>query len=232
MLQQAQNLHARIDEYVRLAKAHKDASATRTRSDEVKELRDRISQTVARMRVMRDEGGVAFVVPDATSARETIAEYRAQLKVSDDEVGKVHNKLKRLTKKLHDDLEKTVDAAIGALEKSIPSIDETYLKEVEQIPGYATKVQEVRRERAALLSGRALSDMDATQLSVFLKRRTFVSSLAANLTPTEFPKEVREFFAAMKRGGGAPLDKFTEVVQEWLKERDQLKNVRITLVTR
>jgi hypothetical protein len=59
-----------------------------------------------------------------------------------------------------------------------------------------------------------------------------VKTLADRLNPDEFPKEVREFFSAMRRGG-APLEKFTETVRQWLSDRDQLKNVRITLaVTR
>lgn len=229
LVERTRQLYARIEEYTRLAKAHKDAAVTRNRSEEMKEARVQLSGTLARISVLRDEGGVVFVLPDPTTTLQATRDYVAQLKMSDDEVGKLHNKLRRSAKKLQDELDKALASAISSLEKSIPSIDEAYLKEVELIPGFASQVQDVRRERAALLSGRALSEMDAMQLSVFLKKREFVKSLAERLTPDDFPREVRDFFAAMRRGG-ATLEKFTDAVRQWLGDRDQLRNVRITLV--
>ncbi len=70
--------------------------------------------------------------------------------------------------------------------------------------------------------------MTADNLEQFLESRNALRALADQLNPDEFPKEVLEFFKA-ERQGGAPLDKFTSPVREWLAEKDQLKNVRVVI---
>jgi hypothetical protein len=70
--------------------------------------------------------------------------------------------------------------------------------------------------------------MTAPELEEFLDRRDALKQLADQLNPEEFPKEVLEFFKAARRGG-APLEKFTSSVQEWLSQQDLLTSVRIVI---
>jgi hypothetical protein len=228
LLLTTQQLRGRIERHTQLAKAHKAAGSIRERAVELKEVREQMTATLSRLEVLRREGGVVIKPPDPAASLQLANDYRTQLKQTDMESGKEHNKVRRSAEKVLGELAKLLESAVTSIEKSIPSIDETYLKEVEQIPGYADQVQTVRRERAALLSGRSLREMEPDQLSIFLKRREVVKTLADRLTPEEFPKEVREFFSAMRRGG-ATLEKFTDTVRQWLADRDQLKNVRISL---
>jgi hypothetical protein len=73
--------------------------------------------------------------------------------------------------------------------------------------------------------------MSADALKEFLNRREALKKLADDLKPDEFPEDVLAFFRA-GRHGGAPLDKLTVPVKQWLADRDLLKNVRVIVIAR
>ena len=121
--------------------------------------------------------------------------------------------------------------ALELVNRDLPAIEESFLRQVEQIPGYVEQVANIRQRRDALLRNLDLQSMNAPSLAEFLDKRDQLRDLADQLKPDEFPKEVLEFFRATRQGG-APLEKFTSAVREWLEQRGQLKNVRVTMIQR
>ena len=89
----------------------------------------------------------------------------------------------------------------------------------------------IRQQRDALLNGND-PRLSAEALEQFLDHREALRKLADDLTPDEFPNEVLEFFKAGRHGGGAPLEKLTPSVRQWLSDRDLLKYVRVRVVVR
>jgi hypothetical protein len=233
LARRAQDLRERIDAVIRLGKAHKEAESVRARASELKASRQQLETTLAKASVLAKQTNASLKVPDVSAASTNLTDYSNALRdAGAADTGKDYARFRRSLSKVIGDLGKVVETALDAIEKDAPNIDETFLKQVELIPGYAPRVQEIRRERDALLTGRDLSAMDAAQLSIFLKKREAVKTLTDRLDVKEIPKDVLDFFSAARRQPGAPLEKFTEAVRRWLEDRDQLKNLRIVVVSR
>jgi len=229
----AQDLRGRIDGVIRLGKAHKEAESIRARATELKASRQQLETTLAKASVLTKQTNASLKAPDVSAASTSLGDYRNALRdAGATDPGKDYARFRRSFQKVVGDIGKTVESALEAIEKDAPNIDETFLKQVELIPGYAVQVQEIRRDRDAVLTGRGLSGMNATQLSIFLKKRESVRTLADRLDVKEIPKDVLDFFSAARRQPGAPVEKLTDAVRKWLEERDQLKNVRIVVVSR
>jgi len=224
------SLRAEVERHAALTKAYKAAEGLRERTKELKEEREGLMLTVAKLAVLRDGAGASVGGVDVGAALQTAGDYVEHLKAASADSGKVHNKFRRSVEKVHKEVDKVLEKQFAEIEKSIPSIDETYLKQVELIPGYAGKVKTVRAEKQKLLSSVSLSEMEPLQLAEFLERREAVKTLSESLSPAEFPEEVRDFFGAMRRDA-ATLDKLTETVRQWLADRDLLKILRLRVVT-
>lgn len=150
------------------------------------------------------------------------------LKSNPSELGKSYGPTKRSVDAFRKGAEAAVEKAIDAVNRDLPNIDEGFLKQVEMIPAYVKQVASIREQRDRLSKGIDIHRMAAPELEQFLDRRDSLRVLADQLLPAEFPKEVLEFFKAA-RHEGAPLEKFTKSVQEWLEKRNQLRNVRVVV---
>jgi hypothetical protein len=230
LLARIASLRGEVERHAALTKAYKAAAGIRARTEELKEEREGVILAMAKLDVLRDGTGASVGGVNVEAVLQTAGVYVERLKSSAADSGKEHNKFRRSVEKVHKDLDKMLEKRLAEIEKSIPSIDETYLRQVEQIPGYAEKVKAVRAARQKLLSGVSLSEMGPSQLTEFLERRETVKTLSDSLSPAEFPEEVRDFFVAMRRDA-ATLDKLTETVRQWLADRDLLKHLRLRVVT-
>jgi hypothetical protein len=231
LLERCVTVRAEIEKRDALRRSHKDAESLRLRAEELSTFRVSLGESLEKINVLRAKDVAVGKLPESTAAVNSLQEYGRKLSEDPLDSGKEYGRLKRSVGKLGDDLAATTAKALDLVKRSLPSIEESFLKQVETIPKYADQVARIRRERDALLRGTDPHSMSAAALVRFLESRDALRRIADELRPEEFPKEVLEFFKAA-RHGGAPWDKLTETVRQWLIERDQLKSIRITVVDR
>ena len=230
IVERCEGLRKRIEERNALRKAHSDAAAYRNRSDELRQIANSLDGDFARIAVLKKALGQIQKPPVASAAEEVLNDFRSSLASNPTESGKDYGRLKRSLDKLARDASAAIDTALESVKRDLPTIEESFLKQVELVPGYAEQVARIRQERTSLLEGSDLRAKTADELETFLNKRQELRRLADKLDPEEFPKEVLDFFKAARKQGGAPLDKLTESVREWLAARDQLKNVRVSVI--
>jgi len=226
--ERCRNLRAQIDQRNELRRAHHEAKAFRERTSELLGLRTQVSSDLAKLLVLKKKSVAIGKVPAVTGTLGLFEECKRGLAANPNETGRDFGLLKRSVDKVRKGLESAIESALGSVNRDLPSIEESFLKLVELIPGYLTRVARIREERDRLHRGTNLESMTAQELEEFLDRRDALKQLADQLNPEEFPKEVLEFFKAARRGG-APLEKFTSSVQEWLSQQDLLTSVRIVI---
>lgn len=227
--ERCQNLRAQIERRNELRRAHHDAKAFRERTSEFLEIRSALSLDFARAQVLKKKTVALGKMPGVAVALRLLKECETGLETNPTESSKDFGLLKRSLEKCRKDLSSAVEQALDSLNRDLPSIDESFLKLVELVPGYATRVARIREERDRLGRGTDFKSKNAQELEEFLDRRDALRELADQLDPTEFPEDVLDFFRAARRGGGAPLEKFTDNVQQWLSERGLLKTVRVVI---
>ena len=210
--------------------AHKSSEGLRERASELRDIRETVTSALESVAELKAANVTVTKLPSPIAVLAILRECQTTLADSPGESGKDFGRLKRATKKLAQDIQDIVKKAVETVKRDMPAIDEAFLRQVEAIPGYATSVTNIRQQRDALLSG-GDPYLSAGALKQFLEKRFALSALADGLAPTEFPKEILDFFRAARQGG-ASLDKLTETVSSWLAERDLLKNVRVTVVVR
>lgn len=228
LLEHCRNVRSQIEGRNALRLAHREAEAFRKRAEELKEVRDQLGSELDRLIVLRDKGVTVQRPPKPVTARELLSEFSTRLAASSPDTGKDFGRLKRTVDKVAREISTASSKALELVNRDLPTIEESYLRQVEQIPGYAEQVANIRQRRDALLQNLDLQSMNAQSLAEFLDKRDQLRAMADQLNPDDFPKEVLEFFRA-SRQGGAPLEKFTTVVREWLDQRGQLKNVRVII---
>lgn len=211
--------------------AYKNAETFRERATEVRELRSGLDEAISRLKVLKERDLLPRVVPLPAKAATVVAKCQEGLAANPNEIGPDYGLLKRALGGLTKDILGVVDKVLEAVERDLPSVDEAFLKQVELVPGYQSKVLSIRQQRQAFLQGTD-PRRSAEALAQFLDRRTELRSLADDLKPSEFPIEVLDFFRAGRQGQGAPLEKFTDGVKQWLTERGLLKNVRVTVIAK
>jgi hypothetical protein len=231
-LDRCKTLRERIEKHESLRRAHKDAEAFRDRATALEEIHRELESTMRRVEVLRVKGFQVMRLPDPTAAVALGDEYARELANGSTEVGKEYGRFKRSVEKVTRDVVAVVAKALEAVKRDLPTIEEAFLKQVELIPAYAEQVARIRRERDVLFARAEPAGMSSDDLATFLDRRDDLRKLADQLSPTEFPKDVLDFFRAARQQDGAPLEKFTETVRVWLHERDQLKNVRVRVIPR
>ncbi len=210
--------------------AYKNAETFRERATELKDLREGLDDGVARLEVLKARDLLPRV-PSPAKATAVVARCRGGLAANPTEIGADYGLLKRALGGLTTEVLGVVDKVLEAVQRDLPSVDEAFLKQVELVPGYQGKVLSIRQQRQTFLQGTD-PRRSAEALAQFLDRRTELRSLADDLKPSQFPAEILDFFKAGRQGQGAPLEKFTDSVQQWLKERDLLKNVRVTVIAK
>jgi hypothetical protein len=231
LLEHCRTVRFQIESRNALRVAHKEAEAFRNRAEELKQARDQIAAELERLIVLRDKGVAVVKPPIPSTARENLSEFSNRLATDTPDTGKDFGRLKRAVDKVAKEVAAAKSKALESVSRDLPAIEESFLRQVEQIPGYVEQVANIRQRRDALLRNLDLQSMNAQSLADFLGKRDQLRDLADHLKPDEFPKEVLEFFRATRQGG-APLEKFTSVVSEWLEQRGQLKNVRVTMIQR
>jgi hypothetical protein len=230
LLDRCANIRSQISRRNELRRAHKDAEAFRERAVELQGARDTVTGALARVVVLRTKGVTVGALPSASTALTVLGECQAKLAEAPTESGRDYGRLKRSVDKLGKEIYGVAADAIKSVQRDLPTIEEAFLKQVEGVPGYSNRVAAIRQQRDAILNG-SDPNVSAEALAQFLDRREALRKLADELTPEEFPTEVLEFFKA-GRHGGAPLEKLTTTVRQWLADRDLLKNVRVTVLAR
>ncbi len=226
LLDRCTSLRARIAKHELLRRAHKQAEAFRDRANALNRTHHDLAAAIRRLEVLRVKGFEVAKLPDpaaALAARDTYVE-----EVSDgSSEGGAYSRFKRSVDKVTRDVGAAVTKALETLKQDLPTIEEAFLKQVEHIPSHMEQVARIRRQRSALFGNTDPADMTPEELATFLDRRDDLRRLADQLNPNEFPKEVLDFFRAVRQQDGAPLEKLTETVRAWLEDRDLLKNVRV-----
>lgn len=230
LLERCTNIRAQILRRNDLRRAHKDAAAFRERASELRTGREAVAASLARVLVLRAKAVPVPKLPSPAIAKTVLEECRLKLSENPVESGRDYGRLKRSIDKLGKDLHGVTEKAIESVRRDLPSVEEAFLRQVEVIPGYETRVASIRQQRDALLNGHD-PHTSAEALEQFLDRREALRKLADDLNPDEFPSEVLDFFKA-GRHGGAPLEKLTATVRQWLADKDLLKSVRVTVVAR
>lgn len=230
LLERSTNIRAQIVRRNELRRAHRDAEAFRERAGELRAGREAVVAELARVLVLKAKGVPVPKLPSPATTKTVLEECRAKLSENPAESGKDYGRLKRSIDKLAKDLRAVTEKAIELVRRDLPSVEEAFLKQVEVIPGYEIQVASIRQQRDALLNGTD-PRTSAEALEQFLDRREALRRLADDLKPDEFPSEVLDFFKA-GRHGGAPLEKLTATVRQWLADRDLLRSVRVTVVAR
>ena len=226
--ERCRNLRAQIDQRNELRRAHHEAKAFRERISELIGLRTQVSSDLERLLVLKKKSVAIGKLPTVTGALELLEACSRVLAGDPTESGRDFGLLKRSLDKMRKGLESATESGLQCVNRDLPSIEESFLKLVELIPGYLPRVARIREERDRLHRGTDLESMNAQELGEFLDRRDALKELADQLNPAEFPKDVLEFFKAARRGG-APLEKFTASVQTWLSQQGLLTSIRIVI---
>lgn len=231
VLDRCTSVRSQIQARNALKLAYKNAETFRERATELKELREGLDAAVSRLEVLKARDLLPRIVPSPAKATTVVARCQGGLAANPNEIGNDYGLLKRALGGLTKEVLGVVDKVLEAVQRDLPTVDEAFLKQVELVPGYQGKVLSIRQQRQAFLQGTD-PRRSAEALAQFLDRRTELRSLADDLEPSQFPAEVLDFFKAGRQGQGAPLEKFTDSVQQWLKERGLLKNVRVTVIAK
>jgi hypothetical protein len=197
---------------------------------EIKPLRDRLVEGTERVRVLRSHRIEVGQLRDTGSTLQALRNYQLKVSESPGESGREHGLAKRTLDSLCGSVDEAADASLKRVIGAIPTVEEVFLRQVETNPLYAKQVAEVRAARDALKREAVTAGSSSEELADFLRKREALRTLAERLKPSEFPQEVLDFFKAARQG--APLEKLTDTVKQWLTERDQLRNIRVIVVDR
>lgn len=231
LLDRCRSLRERIGKHDSLRRAHKEAEAFRDRANALEGIQRELAAATRRIEVLRLKGLQVAKLPDPTAALAARDAYVGELSDDSSEGGN-YSRFKRSIDKVAREVGAAVTKALETVKRDLPTIEEAFLKQVELIPTYTEQVARIRKERDALFANAEPAGMAPEELATFLDRRDDLRKLADRLNPTEFPKEVLDFFRAARQQDGAPLEKLTETVRAWLQERGQLKNVRVRVMGR
>ena len=231
ILDRCANIGLQIRQRNELRRAHKDAEAFRARASDLKSSRELVEDAIERIHVLTTKDVAVTKPPSPDAAMTVLAECQAKLVANPVESGRDYGRLKRSVDKFGKDLLGIAEKALKSVRQDLPTVDEVFLRQVEVIPGYADRVARIRQQRDALLNGND-PRLSAEALEQFLDHRKALRRLADDLKPGEFPNEVLEFFKAGRHGGGAPLERLTPSVRQWLSDRDLLKHVRVQVIVR
>lgn len=236
--ERVQALHARLRAHVDHADAAQKATKFIERVGSVKEVRERLERALATVAVLKAASAqltAAEVAPvqklpspdKATEALRVVSDKLDAAPLSLNE-GRDFVTFRKRFDDCTSAVEEAVAKAISQIEQGSPTVDETFLKQVETVPSYDALVREIRTKRDDFKTV-TLRDASASTIQVFLERRAALRTAVDALAPDEFPPAVIEFFKAARRVNGAPLQLLTDDVRAWLTQRDLLKKIRVTV---
>jgi hypothetical protein len=213
-----------------LQRESKEAEKYIERLREIKGLREQLVEGIQRVGVLRSHRIEIGQLRDTSSALQALTNYQLKVSESPGESGREHGLVKKALDSLCGSVDEAADASLKRVIAAIPTVEEVFLRQVETNPLYAKQVADVRAARDALKREALTAGSSSAELSQFLTKREALRTLAEQLKPSEFPQEVLDFFKAARQG--APLEKLTDTVKQWLTERDQLRNIRLIVVER
>lgn len=236
--ERVQALHARLRAHVEHADASQKATKFTERVEVVKELRERLDRALATVAVLEEASAqltAAEIAPvqklpspdKATEALRAVSDKLSTAPLSLNE-GREFATFRRRFEDCTSAVEGAVGKAINQIEKGSPTVDETFLKQVETVPSYDALVRDIRTKRDEFKTA-TLRDASTGTIHVFFERRAALRAAVDALAPNEFPPAVIEFFKAARRVTGAPLQFLTDDVRTWLAQRDLLKKLRVTV---
>lgn len=230
--ERCERLRRSIGKHDQIRRAHKDASAFTARAVELKETKDDFAFTLSKIAVLRENNVNTGKEPDPTTALALLEQCARDIRGDSEDLGRVYGSFKRSVSALLTKLQAGVGRGIEAVEHELPKVDETFLSQVELVPGLRAQVAAIREKRDRLLKGKSLNEMTVSELRNFLQQRDQLKKDADNLDRVDFPKEVLDFFKAARQGDGAPYGKFSSTVEQWLKARQLLDRIRLRVVDR
>lgn len=225
LLDRCRELRGQIGRREALLQEASRAEKFNVRAQQMRDAVQELQAVMMRLEVLHRHRVSLGSIRSPTAAVQRLRSYGEKLQQAPDDSGNDHGHVKRAFDAINKALAAAADDAINNVLAQLPAIDETFLRQVEGNPVYAKKVDEIRLARKQLLV--ESKQLTADNLDAFLRRREELSRLADGLKPSEFPAEVLEFFKAARHG--APIEKFTDVVRQWLADRNQLTNIRIYL---
>lgn len=236
--ERVQVLHARLRAHVEHADASQRATKFTERVGAVNGLLERLDRALATIAVLEAASAqltAAEIAPvrklpsgdKATEALRAVSDKLSTAPLSLNE-GREFATFRKRFEDCTSGVVEAVDKAISQIEQGSPTVDETFLKQVETVPSYDALVRDIRTKRDEFKAV-TLRGASTGTIQVFLERRAALRIAVDALAPDEFPPAVIEFFKAARRVTGAPLQLLTDDVRAWLTQRDLLKKVRVTI---
>jgi hypothetical protein len=222
---------AEIDLYKRRQQDYNDAERFRKRTEELAELRAPLEADLRRLQLLAKRGITSKPAKFPPSLVSSVEDLK--LNAGSEETGRqnVYAKAKASVSKAAEVARTAVQATISSIETPLGVIDGSFLGRVELDPSLKTLVADTRAKKEEFQRAFQRRLVSPVDLEVFLSRRAELLLLIDQLKNTDLPDEVFAFFRAV-RASQATFAHLTPVVQNWLKEHDQLKDVRILMVTK
>lgn len=231
-------LDATLKAFVEFRDAAQRAEKFIERVQQVAELRERLGRALANVVVLKAnsaqltaaESAPIQRLPATEKARDALRIVVSKLEEAPMSLneGKDFSTFRRRLEVCASGVEEAVTKALDQVEQASPSVDESFLKQVENIVSYESIVREIRMRRDEFKAVK-LKSATPDVLQSFLDKRTALRASVDALTPDDFPASVIAFFKATRKTNGASLDLLTEEVRVWLVKRDLLKKVRVTV---
>jgi hypothetical protein len=207
--------------------AHAKAEVFRQRATTLSQIRTSMLADLALVEVLGRHAFKLNKTPNVTTAKAARQTYLSALAAKPNESGQEQGNFNRAVQKIAKDLNAGLHESLSSIERDLPSSDEAFLKQIESLPQYKTKVDEIRRRRQDLLGGRSIKERGPAELESLLLKREQLRELAGSLNPAEFPPAVLEFYKWARRKEGAKVEALTVEVREWLSTRNLLQSVRL-----
>ena len=143
--------------------------------------------------------------------------------------GRNFTTLQRNIDKLADSIGEQSATAWKEHTKTVPRVNETLLRRIEQIRSQTAAVNRIRYAVADLKRSTGAVPTTQEAWNVYVQARQKVEEQLRQLNPDQFPQAVLDFCRAAQ-GEGATLDMLTDDVRTWLEEQGMLGNLRYRLL--
>lgn len=171
----------------------------------------------------------AAALPDGAKVLESVERVQARLLADPKSLtaGSDYKRLLTRIEKFQSGLSgSNATAWAGVVQRHLGG-NEGFLRQVEQVPGQASAVDQIRDAREQLKTVAKQLPRDDEGYARFLYLSATLQERLALLDPDDFPREVLTFFRHAQSPGGAPLDLLTNAVRDWLATRGLLDRVRV-----
>ena len=231
IIETCKSVMAEIDLYKHRQQDYNDAERFRKRTEELAALRSVLEADLCRLQLLAKRGIASKSVKFPPSLVSSVEEL--QLNVESEETGRqnVYAKAKAAVSKAVEVATSAVQTTLAGIETPLQEIEEAFLKRVELDPSLRARVAETRAKKDEFKKAFQRRSNSPADLEAFLSRRAELLLLIDQLKNKDLPDEVFAFFRAV-RASQATFAHLTPVVQEWLREHDQLKDVRVSMVAK